>query len=84
MFSNQIATFITTLGVLLILMVSGSVSQAIGNSGGELLQYIDWQEHLYKTFLQGIIELKSIIYYVSLTALSLFVGTVSIETRRWK
>ena len=84
MFNNQIATFITTLGVLLILMVSGSASQAIGNSGGELLQYIDWQEHLYKTFLQGIIELKSIIYYVSLTAVSLFVGTISIETRRWK
>jgi len=84
LFNNQIAAFITTLGVLLILMVAGSASQAIGNSGGELLQYIDWQEHLYQTFLQGIIDLQSITYYLSLTALALFIGTISIETRRWK
>ncbi len=84
LFSNQIAAFITTLGILLILMIAGSASQAVGSSDGGLLQYIDWQEHLYSTFLQGIIELKSIVYYLSLISLSLFTGTISIEIRRWK
>jgi uncharacterized membrane protein YhaH (DUF805 family) len=31
-----------------------------------------------------VLELKDIVYYLSLTALALFLGTVSIEVRRWR
>jgi len=84
LFSNQIAAFFATLAVLLVLWMLGFPAQAMGGTGSELLRYLDMSEHFYNTFYTGIIELKDIIYYVSASALALFLGTVSIETRRWR
>lgn len=84
LFNNQIAAFFATLGILLALWMIGYPSQAIGGTGGEIFRYLDIGEHYYSTFYRGIIELKDIVYYVSLTALALFLGSVSIESRRWR
>ncbi len=84
LFSNQIAAFFATLAVLLVLWMLGFPAQAMGGAGSELLRYLDMSEHFYNTFYTGIIELKDVIYYVSASALALFLGTVSIETRRWR
>ncbi|HVN54271.1 MAG TPA: ABC transporter permease [Anaerolineaceae bacterium] len=83
-FSNQIAAFFTTLGVLLILWLLSFPVQASGGVGGDLLSYLDMQGHLYNTFMQGIVELKDVIYYISITILALFIGSMSVETRRWR
>jgi len=34
--------------------------------------------------VNGVITLSDIVYYLSLTALGLFTGTVIIEMRRWR
>ncbi len=84
LFTNQIAAFFATLGILLVgWMVSYPAQNATG-TGAEILRYLDMSEHFYSTFFQGILELKDIVYYLSLTALALFLGTVSIEVRRWR
>lgn len=83
-FSNQIAAFFASLGVLLVLWMIGYPSQALGATGGELLRYLDLSEHFYNSFFRGIIELKDVIYFISVTGLALFLGSVSIETRRWR
>jgi ABC-2 type transport system permease protein len=84
LFSNQIAVFFATLGIYLVLWLIGVPTQAMGAGGGELLSYLDITEHFYNTFYQGIIDLSDVIYFLSLTALALFLGTVSVETRRWR
>jgi len=84
LFSNQIAVYFATLGVYLLLWLISLPSQAAGAGGSELLKYLDISEHFYNTFYRGIIDLSDITYYVSLTALALFLGSVSIETRRWR
>lgn len=84
LFSNQIAAFFATLGILLVLWMIGYPAQVMGNLGGELLKYIDFSEHFYSTFYRGIIELKDVIYYLSVTILALFLGSISVETRRWR
>ena len=33
--------------------------------------------------MRGIIDLKDVVFYLSVTALALFFGTMSIEIRRW-
>ncbi len=84
LFSNQIAAFFSTLGVYLVLWLIGTPAQAMGGAGSELLSYLDFGEHFYTTFFQGVIDLSGIVYYLSVTALALFLGTISIEIRRWR
>jgi ABC-2 type transport system permease protein len=84
LFANQIAVFFATLGIYLVLWLIGIPTQAMGAGGGELVRYLDITEHFYNTFYQGIIDLSDVIYFLSLTALALFLGSVSVETRRWR
>jgi ABC-2 type transport system permease protein len=82
-FSNQIAAFFACLGILLVLWMVSYPAQAVGATGG-LLTYIDMSEHYYGNFMRGVVDIKDIVYYVSVTALALFLGSVSVETRRWR
>lgn len=84
LFSNQIAAFFATFGILLVLWLIGYPSQVMGALGGGVLQYLDIQNHYFNSFYTGIIELKDVIYYLSVIALALFLGSVSVETRRWR
>jgi len=84
LFSNQIAVFFATLGIYLLLWLISLPSQAAGGAGADLLRYLDITEHFFNTFYQGIIDLSDVIYYVSLTALFLFLGSIMVESRRWR
>jgi len=85
LFANQIAVFFATLGVYLVLWLISLPSQALGQPiGGELLHYLDISEHFFNTFYLGTIDLSDIVYFLSLTALALYIGTVLVETRRWR
>jgi len=84
LFSNQIAAFFATLGVLLVLWLIGMPAQAMGSVGGGLLSYLDFSNHFYETLYRGVIDLADVVYYLSVTALALFLGTMVIEIRRWR
>jgi ABC-2 type transport system permease protein len=84
LFSNQIAAFFATLGVILLLWFVSMPSEASGASGAELIRYLDFSQHFYNTLLRGIIDTRDIVYYLSVTALALFAGTILVETRRWR
>jgi ABC-2 type transport system permease protein len=84
LFTNQIAAFFASIGILLILwMISFPIQQATG-TGADIVRYLDLSNHFFNTFYVGVIELKDVVYYLSLTALALFMGTMSIEVRRWR
>ena len=83
-FSNQIAAFFATLGIFLLLWLISMPANAMGSLGATLLNYLDFSEHFYQTLFRGVIDLRDIIYYLSCTALALFLGTMAVETRRWR
>jgi len=86
LFSNQIAAFITTMFVLVFLWwIIGPIAQVIGPASGnsELLNYLDFQGHFFSNLLVGVLDLSDLVYYTSITVLALFLGTMSIEIRRW-
>jgi ABC-2 type transport system permease protein len=86
LFSNQIAAFVTTLGVFIFLWwIIGPIVQVVGPTSGssELLSYLDYSSHYFNTLVRGVIDLKDVVFYVSITALFLFLGTMSVEIRRW-
>lgn len=85
-FSNQIAAFFLSIGIILILWIIGYGASASSNSGAfsEILRFLDMSDHFYGSFYRGIVELKSVIYYISMTIFALVIGSVSIEARRWR
>ncbi len=84
LFSNQFAAFFATLGLFLFLwFIFGFIGQFVQGSASEVFTYLDMGSHFNNALNAGIINLSDIVYYLSLTALGLFVGTVAVETRRW-
>ncbi len=81
-FSNQLAAFVATLAVFWLLWLIGMPARAAG--GSALLRYLDFSQHFYPTLYEGILDLRDVVYYLSVTALALFLGSVNIEMRRWR
>ena len=83
-FSNQIAAFFTTLVLFVVLWWLIGAPANILPSGGGVFSYLDMSSQLYNNFNEGIIKLSSIVYFLSLTGLGLFVGSTAVEIRRWR
>ena len=84
MFSNQFAAFFLAMGLLVILWFLIGIPGQIFSTGGEIFNYLNMNDHFYNSLNQGIINLSDIVYFLSVTALGLFIGSVAIETRRWR
>lgn len=87
LFANQIAAFLASMGAVIILWwIIGIVGQAIGpmGTGSELWTYLNYSSHFYDNLLRGVIDLRDITFYLSVTALGLFLSTMSVEVRRWR
>lgn len=85
LFSNQVVSFISTFVVLMFVWwLIGIFAQVSGPGAGDILRYIDFSRHFYENFIIGLIELGNVVYLLSVTALALFLGSVSVEMRRWR
>jgi ABC-2 type transport system permease protein len=83
-FDNQIAAFFTTLVLFVILWWLIGAPANILPAGGEVFSYLDMSTQLYNNFNEGILKLSSIVYFLSLAGLGLFVGSTAVEIRRWR
>jgi ABC-2 type transport system permease protein len=83
LFNNQIASLFATLGVIIIFWIISSPAQSMEGVGAEILRNLSLTNHLYETFLAGVLDLKDILYYVSFTVFALFIGKTAVEIRRW-
>jgi ABC-2 type transport system permease protein len=84
MFSNQFAAFFLSMGVLVIIWFLIGIPAQIFFTGGDFFEYLNMNDRFYNSLNQGIINLSDIVYFLSVTALGLFIGSVVIETRRWR
>lgn len=85
LFSSQVASYITTFGVIVLFWwITGIVSQAASGAAGAIFQYLDMATHFYDNLYRGVVQLSSVVFFLSLTALALVLGTVSVESRRWR
>ena len=76
---NQLIAAVISFGVLLLLWLVGALSDAESS----ILGYISVINH-YEDFGKGLIELKDVVYYVSLIFLGLFLTYTSLESERWR
>lgn len=84
-FTNQVAAFFVTLSVFVFLWwLIGFPAQVLQGSASEIFRYLDMKTHFYDALNVGSIKLADLIYFLSLIALGLFMGTTAVETRRWR
>ena len=85
LFQNQIVAFFFSIAILLMLWMIGFPSEltSASNLGTQILKYLDMNGH-FSSFAIGIVHLKDVIYFLSITIFSLFLGTSSVESRRWR
>jgi ABC-2 type transport system permease protein len=83
-FTNQFAAFFVTFGLFLILWIFIGAPASFLEQGGGVFRYLSLSTHFFDTMNRGTINLGDVVYFLSLTALGLFVGTTAIEIRRWR
>lgn len=83
LFNSQVVVFLVSLAIVLVFWLVRPASTTTGGLGNQILTYLNFIDH-YLNFYQGTIDLSDIVYYLSLTSLGLFLGTVSVEIRRWR
>lgn len=84
LFKNTIAALMASLGALLVLWLISAPAQFFSGAVADIFTNLSITGHYYNSFRSGMITLSDVAYYVSMTVLALFLGTRSIESKRWR
>jgi ABC-2 type transport system permease protein len=81
---NQLVALILTgiVGGLFYLVGSGGVTDFVGGSVAEILRALGAGSR-FQSIERGVIDLRDLVYYVSLTLLFLTLNVVSLDSKRW-
>ena len=80
---NQIIAAVSTFGVLMIIFLSESFSNLIGiKFVKEIIQLISLPKR-FTEFSNGIVDIKSVMYYLSVVAIFVSLTVIHIEKKRW-
>ena len=80
---NQIVAAVVAGGILFGLWFLGLVGNLIPQPAGEFLSYFSLSQH-FPGFVRGVVDTRDVVYYLSVTAVFLFLSVRSIETERWR
>lgn len=84
LFTNQFVAFFVTFVLFFFLWILVGVPANFVAKGGDVFRYLSLNTHFFETMNRGTINPGDIVYFLSLIALGLFVGTTAIEIRRWR
>jgi|TARA_B110000116_G_scaffold216770_1_gene193773 ABC-2 type transport system permease protein len=82
MTKSQMVAGLATLAVLLLFWIINWVGDPSGSTTQAVLSYLSIIEH-FDDFSKGVIDTTHVTYYVSFTALGLFLTAKSLDTARW-
>jgi ABC-2 type transport system permease protein len=80
--SNQIVAAVVGGAILLVLWFLGSVTTYLPQALGNVVGYISLSNY-FSSFIIGVIDTRGVIYYLSVTALFLFLAIRTVEHSRW-
>ena len=81
---SQVIAFFVTFLINFFLVFLNYASDALGGSTiGAVLNLISFQAHL-SSFARGVIDSRSVVYFLSLTVFCLMVAFRSLESRKWR
>ena len=68
--------------VLLALWFIGAAASMVPQKLGEVINYFSLS-YYFPDFMRGVIDTRGVVFYVSITALFLFLAVRSLENSRW-
>ncbi len=80
--SNQIVSAVVAGGILFGLWFIGVAADYLPEALGKVINYFSLS-YYFPDFITGIIDSRSIVYYLSITALFIFLAIRSLENSRW-
>lgn len=80
--SNQLVAAVVAGGILFFLWFLGSAATYLPQALGDVIYYFSLSNY-FPDFIRGIIDTRSIVYYLSITVLFLFLAIRSLENSRW-
>lgn len=80
---NQIVAAVSCFVVLLMFYLININSMSMSGTSKEVLDYLSLIGH-FEDFVKGVIDTKSVVYYLTFTAAGLFLTGVSLESRKWR
>jgi ABC-2 type transport system permease protein len=80
---NQVVAGVVSMVTLLLLYVIQAPAESLGGTAAEVFRYLSPVDQL-QDLLRGIITLKSVMYFVSLTVIGLFLSQRALEAYRWR
>ena len=81
--SNQIVAFVVSAVILLLLFFVTTGADVVGGFWATLANEIGMTSR-FSDFARGVVATKHIIYFLSVTALFLFLSVRALESRRWR
>jgi ABC-2 type transport system permease protein len=81
--SNQMVSAVIGFVILLMLFIIGQVAGNVAAGVGEFLAQLSLSNH-FDAFPRGIIDLKDVVFYVTFTAVFLFITIQVVEARRYR
>ena len=81
--SNQLVSAVVCGGILFALWFLGSLADFAPGPVGDLLSYVSLSSH-FPDLMRGIVDTRAVVYYLSVTAIFLFMAIRSTETDRWQ
>jgi len=80
---NQIVAGVVGIGILLLLWVLGAASGILGSRLAGFVGYLSLSDH-FTGFTSGVIDLKDVVFFLSVIAGALFITTRVLESNRWR
>jgi len=80
--SNQIVAAVVAGGILFALWFIGTAAQFLPEALGEVIGFFSLSNY-FPDFMRGVIDTRGIVYYLSVTALFLFLAIRSLDNSRW-
>jgi ABC-2 type transport system permease protein len=81
--SNQIVAAVVGIAILLMLSFVNLIADIVTGVASEVFNGMSMNEHIVD-FSRGVIDTSSVVFFLSLTAVFLFLTIRSLETRRWR
>jgi ABC-2 type transport system permease protein len=79
---NQVVGFIVSFLIVFVLFMLDKILLYVPASLASVLEYLSVDYH-FSNIARGIIDSRDVLYYVSAIMLTLLLGTVSLQKRRW-
>ncbi len=80
--SNQIVAAVVSGGILFALWFIGMIADLFPEAIGKAVNYLSLS-YYFPDLIKGVIDTRAIVYYISITALFLFLAVRSLENSRW-